>query len=77
MEKHKSHVVDAIGFAIRSLIEQVRLFVIVLLAGSGVIAIVVGLVGLFNKGLIQSIMSSQALQEYQECVGYNCATVAY
>jgi len=77
MEKHKSHVVDAIGFAIRSLIEQVRLFVVILLAGTGVIALVVGLVGLLNKGLIQSIMSSQALQDYQECVGYNCATVAY
>src|SRR5258708_20615793 len=77
MERNKSHVVDAIGFAIRSLIEQVRLFVIILLTGTGVIALVVGLVGLLNKGLIQSIMSSQALQDYQECVGYNCATVAY
>ncbi len=77
MNGKKSHVLDAISFAIRSFIEQVRLFVIILLAGTGVIAVVVGLVGLLNKGLIQSIMSSQALQDYQECVGYNCATVAY
>ena len=77
MERNKSHVVDAISFAIRSLIEHVRLFVVILLAGTGVIALVVGLVGLLNKGLIQSIMSSQALQDYQECVGYNCAAVAY
>lgn len=77
MEKHKSHVLDAIGFAVRSLIEQVRLFVIVLLAGSGVIALVVGIISFFNMGLIKSIMSSQAVQDYQECVGYNCANVAY
>lgn len=77
MNGHKSHVLEAISFAVRSLIEQVRLFVMVLLAGSGVIAVVVGIIGLLNKGLIQSIMSSQALQDYQECMGYNCALVAY
>ena len=77
MEGRKSFVLESIGFAFRSLIDHVRLFVIVLLAGTGVIALVVGLVGLLNKGFIQAVMSSQALQDYQECVGYNCATIAY
>ena len=77
MERNKSHVLDSVSFAVRSLIDHVRLFVMVLLAGTGVIALVVGLIALFNKGLIQSILSSQALQDYQECVGYNCASVAY
>ena len=77
MEKNRSHVVDSIGFAVRSLIEHVRLFVMVLLAGTGVIVLVVAVVALLNKGLIQSIWSSQAVQDYQECVGYNCASVAY
>ena len=77
MERKKSFVLEAIGFGFRELIEHVRLFVMVLLAGTGVIALVVGLVGLLNKGFIQAVMSSQALQDYQECVGYNCASVAY
>jgi hypothetical protein len=77
MNGRKSFVLEAVGFGFRTLVEQVRLFVIVLLAGTGVIALVVGLIGLFNKGFIQAVMSSQALQDYQECVGYNCAAVAY
>jgi uncharacterized membrane protein len=77
MERNKSHVLDSISFAVRSLIDHVRLFVMVLLAGTGIIALVVALIALFNKGLIQSILSSQALQDYQECVGYNCAAIAY
>lgn len=77
MNGRKSFTVEAIGFAFRSLVEQVRLFVIVLLAGTGVISLVVGVIAFLNKGLIQSIMASQALKDYQECVGYNCATVAY
>jgi hypothetical protein len=77
MERKKSFVLEAIGFGFRELVEHVRLFVMVLLAGTGVIALVVGLVGLLNKGFIQAVMSSQALQDYQDCVGYNCASVAY
>jgi len=77
MHERKSFVLEAIGFGFRELIEHVRLFVMVLLAGTGVIALVVGLVGLLNKGFIQAVMSSQALQDYQDCVGYNCASVAY
>lgn len=77
MERKKNWVLDSIGFGFKSLIEHVRLFVFVLLAGTGIIALVVGLIGLFNKGFIQAIMTSQALQDYQECIGYNCASVAY
>jgi hypothetical protein len=77
MNGKKSFVLEAVGFGFRSLVEHVRLFVMVLLAGTGVIALVVGLVGLLNKSFIQAIMSSQALQDYQECIGYNCASVAY
>ena len=68
---------EAIGFAFREIIEHVRLFVMVLLAGSGVIALVVGIIGFLNKGFIQAMISSQAWQDYQECIGYNCASVAY
>ncbi len=77
MNGRHSHTLEAIGFAFRSLVEQVRLFVIVLLAGAGVTALVVGIIGFLNKGFIQAIMSSQVLKDYQECVGYNCATMAY
>lgn len=77
MDGRKSFVADSIGFAFRSLIEHVRLFVIVLLAGTGVVALVAAIVALLNKNFIQAVMSSQALQNYQECVGYNCATIAY
>ena len=77
MKVRKSHVLNAVGFAFESLIDHVRLFVMVLLAGTGVIALVVGIIGLLNKGFIQAVMSSQALQDYQECIGYNCASVAY
>lgn len=77
MNGRHSHTLEAIGFAFRSLVEQVRLFVIVLLAGAGVTALVVGIVAFLNKGFIQAVFASQALKDYQECVGYNCATVAY
>jgi hypothetical protein len=77
MNGRKVHTLEAIGFAFKSLIEHVRLFVIVLLAGTGVIALVVGLIGLLNSQFLQSIMASQTLKDYQECIGYNCATVAY
>lgn len=77
MNGRHSHTLEAIGFAFRSLVEHVRLFVIVLLAGAGITALVVGIVGFLNKGFIQLVMNSQALKDYQECIGYNCATVAY
>jgi hypothetical protein len=77
MHGRKSFTLEAIGFAFKSLVDHVRLFVIVLLVGSGLISLVVGIVAFLNKGFIQSVMASQALRDYQECIGYNCATVAY
>jgi hypothetical protein len=73
----KSFTLEAIGFAFKSLIEHVRLFVIVLLAGTGIVSLVVGIIAFLNKGFLQALMTSQALKDYQECIGYNCATVAY
>lgn len=77
MNGKKSHVLEAIGFAFKELIEHVRLFVIVLLSGIVSIAVVGGIIALLNKGFIKAVLSSQALQDYQECIGYNCAAVAY
>lgn len=73
----RSHTLEAIGFAFKSLVEHVRLFVIVLLSGTALVSIVVGIIAFLNKGFINAIMASEALKEYQECVGYNCAMVAY
>src|SRR5260221_7826902 len=77
MSVKKSHVLQAIGFAFKELIEHVRLFVMVLLSGMVSIVVVGGLLGLLNKSFIQALFSSQALQDYQACVGYECAAVAY
>lgn len=77
MNDNKCFTIEAIEFAFKSLIEHVRLFVIVLLAGTGVIAVIIALLGFLNKNFVQNVMASQALRDYQECVGYDCATVAY
>ena len=77
MEERRSFVPQSIGFAFRSLIEHARLFVIVLLVGTGAIALIVAVLALLNKGFIQSVATSQVLQDYQSCAGYNCAVVAY
>ena len=77
MPERKSFVLEAIGFGFKSLVEHVRLFVFVLLAGTGVIAAVVGLIALLNKGFIQAVMGSESMQNFQECVGTDCFSVAY
>ena len=77
MNGNKSYVLEAIGFAFKELIEHVRLFVFVLLSGLGSMVVVGGIIALLNKGFIKALMSSQAVQDFQECVGYNCASVAY
>lgn len=77
MEERRSFVPQSIGFAFRSLIEHARLFVIVLLVATGAIIVVVAILALLNKGFIQSVATSQVLQDYQSCAGYNCAVVAY
>lgn len=75
MNGKKSFTVEALGFAFNSLIERVRLFVIVLLAGTGIIMIVVTILGFLNRGFMRSVMASQVFKDYQECTGYNCATI--
>jgi hypothetical protein len=77
MSGKKSHVLGSVGFAFKELIEHVRLFVMVILAGIASIAVVGGIIALLNKSFLQALFSSQALQEYQACVGYECAAVAY
>jgi hypothetical protein len=49
----------------------------VLLAETAIVALVIGVVGLLNMAFIKAVIMSQALQDYQECVGYNCASVVY
>jgi len=77
MKVKKISAIDAISFAGKSILGHVRLFFFILLAGSGLIAVVVGLVGFLNKDLIQSLMSSPMFQNFQECIGSNCFTVVY
>ena len=73
----RTFTLEALGFAFKSLIDHVRLFVVVLLVGSGLVSLVVGIVAFLNKGFINAVMASEALKNYQECVGYGCAKVAY
>jgi hypothetical protein len=75
MQERKSFVLDAIGFGFRELVDHVRLFVFVLLAGTGLITLVVGIIALLNKTFIQSVMSLN--QEFQQCIGTDCFYAAY
>ncbi len=75
MQERKSFVLDAISFGFRSLIEHVRLFVIVLLAGTGLVVAVVGIVGILNRGFLQSLMAIN--EDYQQCIGTDCFYSAY
>lgn len=70
MHEKNSHVLDSIGFGIKELVNHVRLFVFVLLAGTGLITVVVGIIALLNKGFIQSAMALN--EEFQQCVGFDC-----
>jgi hypothetical protein len=77
MDSKRISAIEAISFAGRSIVHHVRLFFFVMLAGSGLIALVAGLVGLVNKGLIQSLMNDPIFQGLQECVGRQCPTLVY
>ncbi|HEX4069062.1 MAG TPA: hypothetical protein VHX42_03100 [Candidatus Babeliales bacterium] len=77
MNHRKSHVFDSVGFAFKELVEHVRLFVMVLLSGLLSIVVVGAVIAFLNKGFLKALLSSQALQDYQGCAGYECATVAY
>jgi len=77
MQAKKNLVLESVSFGFRTLVEHVRLFVFILLAGTGLIALVVGIIGLLNKDFIQMFMDSRSVQNFQQCVGINCFSVAY
>jgi uncharacterized membrane protein len=74
MHEGKSFVLEAVGFGFKELVNHVRLFVFVLLAGTGLVAVVVGIIAFLNKGFIQSAMALN--QEFQQCVGFECISAA-
>jgi hypothetical protein len=77
MNVKKISVVDAISFAFKSIIDHIRLFLFTFFIGSGLIVLVVGMLGLFNKSLIIELMSSPLFHSIQECIGSHCLTVVY
>lgn len=77
MDIKRISAVEAISFAGRSILHHMRLFFFVLLAGSGLVALIVGVIGLVNKGFIQALMSDPLFQGLQECVGRQCPMLMY
>jgi len=77
MEVRKISVVDAISFAFRAMLDHIRLFFFVFLVGTGLIAVVVGIIGFFNMGLLTALADTPMFQSFQECVGTRCFTVVY
>ena len=77
MATKKIFVLDSVTFACKSLINHIRLFFFILLASTGVIALFVAIIGLLNKGFIQTIIYSPELQNYQQCIGANCLSIVY
>ena len=75
MQGRKSFVLDAIGFGFSTLIEQVKLFVFILLASTALVTVVVGIIALLNKSFIQAAMAIN--QEFQQCIGTDCIYSAY
>jgi len=77
MNRKKISVVDAVSFAFRSILDHIRLFFFVFIFGSGLIALVVGLLGLINKSLVFAVIDSPMFQNIQECVGSHCLKTVY
>ncbi len=79
MEAKKNLVFDAITFGFRSTLEHIRLFILVLLAGTVFIATVVAIVAIFNRELIYDMHAIlPQLKALQQCIGPACMiTVAY
>lgn len=77
MEVRRIPIADAVTFAFKCMLHHVRLFSLILLTGTVIIAGVVGIIGLLNKDFIQSIMLMPGIQELQQCVGANCFMFAY
>src|SRR5258708_3271483 len=77
MEGRKISVVDAISFSFRAILDHIRLFVMVFLVGSGLIVLVVGIIGFFNMGLLTQLANAPMFQSIQECIGTRCLTIVY
>ncbi len=77
MEGKRISVIEAIKFGFKAILEHIRLFFFVFMIGSGLIVLVVGVLGFLNMGLFSSFMSMPAFQTLQECIGSNCLTIAY
>jgi uncharacterized membrane protein len=77
MEVRKISVVDAVNFAFRAIFEHIRLFVLVFLVGSGLIVLIVGIIGFFNLQLLSSLANTPMFQSIQECMGTRCLTIVY
>jgi len=77
MELKKISVVDALSFSFRAILDHIRLFVLVFLVGSGLIVLVVGIIGFFNMGLLTTLINTPMFQSIQECIGSRCLTIVY
>lgn len=76
MKDRKSFVLESVSFGFKSLVEHVRLFVFAIPSAMGVIAVVTGILALLNLRFLQTALMRLS-QDYQECVGYNCASAVY
>ena len=76
MQGKRVSVTEAIGFGFKAMLEHIRLLSLVFVVGSGLIAIVIGILGLLNMNVISSFMNMPAFQTLQECVGSSCFTIA-
>lgn len=77
MQGKRISAIEAISFAGRSILNHLRLFFFVLLAGSGIIAVVIALVGVINKSFIQILLNAPIFQQFQECIGHKCSMLVY
>jgi len=77
MKVEKIAIIDAVTFAFKSMLSHVRLFSLILLTGTVIIAPILGIVGLLNMDFIQEVMSFPEVQELQQCVGTTCFSLMY
>lgn len=77
MELKKISVIDAISFAFKAILDHIRLFFFVFIAGTGLIALVVSIIGFFNMSIISSFADTSIFQSIQDCSGPRCFTIIY
>ena len=77
MPEKKISVLEAIHFGFRAILEHIRLFFLVFIIGSGLIALVVGIIAFFNMGLLSALANTPMFQSIQECIGSQCLTIVY